>query len=257
MLAREHLFPAFKDVFFTSDRPVREGPWLAAVLHCGKDALLSHQPAGVLWRLIDDWDGWPHVTVDHRRITKPPVGIRVHRSRRPDAGARRDGIPVTSLFRTIDDLSRHLSDAALKSVVGRAERHHAIDLGALRDAATSRRLRRVLAVYVAGRGFTDSELEARFFDVSARSKLGKPESQRRHLGGRVDFHYPRLNLIVEVDGYGTHRGKVAFNEDRRRDRANKRAGLDTLRFTWDDVVLDPDGVLGDLDHAACVAQTSS
>jgi hypothetical protein len=41
MLGREHLFVAHKDVFFTTDRPTREGRWLAAVWHCGKGARRS------------------------------------------------------------------------------------------------------------------------------------------------------------------------------------------------------------------------
>jgi very-short-patch-repair endonuclease len=248
MLAREHLFRAYQDVFLTTDRPTREGRWLAAVRHCGPDALLSHQAAAVLWRLIE-WEGGPHVTVPNHRITKPPVGIRVHRSRRPDAGWTRDGIPVTTLHRTIDDIARGAPVPFLKAAVGRAEREHAVDLAALYADATSANLKRVLATYVAGRGLTDSELEARFYELVATTSLGRPQMQRRHAGGRVDFVWPDLRLIVEVDGYESHRGAVGFQEDRRRDRQNRRAGFDTLRLTWSDVVLTPADVAADLEHA--------
>jgi very-short-patch-repair endonuclease len=248
LLRREHLFRVHKDIYLTTDRPTDRGLWLAAALHCR--GRVSFQPAGVLWQLLDEWDGIPHVTVAGHRVTKPPAGIRVHRSVVPDEGAVRDGIPVTSLFRTLDDLARHFSDAALRRAVGRAERHHALDLSALFDAARSRRLRRVLATYVAGRGLTDSELEALFFEIVARTSLPRPRMQRRKAGGRVDFIFEELKLIVEGDGYETHRGKVACQDDRTRDRANKRAGYDTFRFTWADVTLTPNEVAADLELVA-------
>jgi very-short-patch-repair endonuclease len=250
MLTREHLFRAHHDTFWVTDRPTREGRWLAAVWHCGKGALLSFLSAAVLWRLVTEEEGWAHVTVPGHRVTKPPAGICVHRTIRPDSGHERAGIPVTSLYRTLDDISRHLSDSSLRAAVGRAERLYAVDLAELHGNATTKRLKRVLSVFVAGRGLTDSELEARFYEIAVKTSLGPPEKQRRMPGGRVDFLWPSLRLIVEVDGYESHRGKVAFEEDRRRDRTNRRQGLDTIRFTWGDVVLTPAEVAADLEHAA-------
>ena len=248
LLRREHLFRAHQDVFFTTDRPSDRGRWLAAAVRCA--GRVSFHPAGVLWRALEEWDGMPHVTVAGHRVTRPPAGVRVHRSVIPDAGAKRDGIPVTSLFRTLDDLARVMTAGALRAAIGRAERHHAPDLVALHDAARSPELRRALAVYVAGRGLTDSELEARLFEVVAVTSLPRPETQRRQAGGRVDFLFRELGLVVEVDGYGTHRGRVAFQDDRDRDRAHMRAGLATLRLTWADVTRAPRQVAADLELTA-------
>ena len=248
LLRREHLFRVHKDVYLTTDRPTDHGLWLAAALHCR--GRVSFQPAGVLWRLLDGWDGIPHVTVAGHRVTKPPKGIRVHRTVIPCEPATRDGLPVTDLFRTLDDLSRVLAEGALRRAVGRAERYHSLSLDALFASARSPRLRRVLSTYVAGRGLTDSELEALFFEIVARTSLPRPLMQRRQAGGRVDFIFEELKLIVEVDGYESHRGKVAFQDDRARDRANKRAGYDTLRFTWADVTLTPKEVAADLELVA-------
>ena len=74
--------------------------------------------------------------------------------------------------------------------------------------------------------------------------------QRRKAGGRVDFVWPELRLIVEVDGWDSHRGRVAFTEDRRRDREHWRQGFHTLRFTWSDVTLTPREIAADLLLAA-------
>lgn len=252
LLRREHLFRVHKDIFLTTDRPTQRGLWLAAALHCR--GVVSFQPAAVLWNLIDSWDGLPHVTVEGHRVTKPPRDIRVHRTVIVDEWASRDGIPVTSLFRTLDDLSRVFTESASRRAIGRAERHHSLSLDALFATARSPRLRRVLASYVAGRGLTDSELEALFFDIVARTSLPRPRVQRYRAGGRVDFIFEELRLIVEVDGYETHRGRVAFQDDRTRDRANRRQGYDTMRLTWSDVTLTPREVAADLELVAQPSQ---
>jgi very-short-patch-repair endonuclease len=51
----------------------------------------------------------------------------------------------------------------------------------------------------------------------------------------VDAVWPEHRLIVEVDGWGFHRSKRSFAEDRRRDRNLVRAGWRVVRFTGDDV----------------------
>lgn len=49
-------------------------------------------------------------------------------------------------------------------------------------------------------------------------------------------------VIVETDGGRTHATLRAFNEDRRRDREAFAQGLVPLRFTYADVMEDPDGL---------------
>ena len=249
LLRREHLFREFEDVFLTTDRPTDRGRWLAGVRRMGAGAKLCEEPASVLWGLIDGYEGWPHVLVPHDRGKRKIAGIVIRRTTRRDHGHVRDEIPVTTLHRTLDDISRTLPIPSLIAAVGRAERLHAVDLATLHENATSPKLRNVLSTYVAGRGLTDSELEARFYDIVATTTLRRPDLQRRQAGGRVDFSWPELRLIVEVDGYGTHRGRVAHQEDLRRDRANWRAGIDTLRYTWGDVVLTPGEIAADLELA--------
>ncbi len=251
MLAREHVFRRHPGVFLVSDRPDHKALAFAAVTHCGDDALVSFWSAVWLWDLTDqEPEGFPFVTVPAHRMTHKAEEIQVKRTRRPDAGWTRDGIPVTSLHRTIDDVARTAPSSSLKAILGRAERKHALELDALYADATSAMLKRTLETYVAGRGLTDSELEARFLDIVVRAGLPRPQMQRRKAGGRVDFIWPDLRLIVEVDGWDSHRGRVAFTEDRRRDREHWRQGFQTLRYTWSDVTLNPAEVAADLLLAA-------
>jgi very-short-patch-repair endonuclease len=50
-------------------------------------------------------------------------------------------------------------------------------------------------------------------------------------GVEVDFHWPRLGLVVETDGLRYHRTPGTQARDRVRDQAHTAAGLTRLRFT--------------------------
>jgi very-short-patch-repair endonuclease len=254
LLRREHLFRVHEDVFFTTDRPTRESCWLAAVKRCGRQALLSFWSAAVLWRLVDEGGDRPHVTVPHRKGKCSPKGIYLHRTTRPDAGDMRSHIPVTTLHRTIDDVARTATPSTLIAILRAAERDHRLELSELSAIATSAKLRRALRRYVPGEGLTESPAEALFYAIVARTSLPRPLLQRRTAGGRADFLWPELKLLAEVDGYRWHKGRVAFREDRARDRANQLAGLRTLRFTYDELVAEPREVAADLERAAALAR---
>lgn len=246
LVRRELLFPAYAGTFFLIANPPRIAVWTAAVARCGDTALLSHFSAAALWNLWRD-EGWPQVTAPRGAI-KPVRGIVVHQTRQVPERAERSLIPCTTLERTIDDCARRLAPAGIVRLLRQAEYHHDLDLTTL--APTSAKLKCVLEVYVPGEGRTHSELEADFFVISHNAGLPTPVPQRAAPGGRCDFVYEDLRLIVEVDGYDAHKGRVAFREDRARDRANAARGYVTLRFTWEDVELTPAEVGADLASVA-------
>jgi hypothetical protein len=76
---------------------------------------------------------------------------------------------------------------------------------------------------------------------SSRS-LDAPEHPRLE----VDFYFPTLNLVVETDGWETHKTKAAFQRDRRKDAALTSAGCRVMRFTYEDVVYEPNTVVARL-----------
>jgi very-short-patch-repair endonuclease len=69
--------------------------------------------------------------------------------------------------------------------------------------------------------------------------------------GRVDFAYPRLRLVIELDGRRHHSSKLDFESDRARDNRLVAAGWRVIRFTWHQVSAEPDGVL-DVLRRTCV-----
>ncbi len=79
---------------------IRQGQWTAAVLASGPDALLSYHTAAALWGIRGYSGGAVHVTVPHK--SSSTKRIRRHFSLvPPDERAVEEGIPVTSVHRTI------------------------------------------------------------------------------------------------------------------------------------------------------------
>ena len=52
--------------------------------------------------------------------------------------------------------------------------------------------------------------------------------------------------MIELDGWETHRTRAAFKSDRRKDAALTSAGYRVMRFTYEDVVYEPDTVVARL-----------
>jgi very-short-patch-repair endonuclease len=190
-----------------------KGWWMAAVLACGPDAVLSHTSAAALWQLLRQ-HGLVHVTVPGNQRCR--ARIRVHRSRTlfPSAVTRRAGIPVTTPSRTLADLRRLLPQPQFATALRKAE-----FLGLPLDDRLDP-------------DHTRSELEARFLALCRRHRLPQPVVNERVGGYVVDFLWPGQRLIVELDGYQAHGGRSAFEADRVRDAELKLLGYEVLRFTW-------------------------
>ncbi|MFL5956403.1 MAG: DUF559 domain-containing protein, partial [Solirubrobacterales bacterium] len=235
----------------------REGVWLAAVLAGGEGAALSHLCAAALWEI---WERppprRPRVSVPTTAGRRSPRGIDLHRAPtlQPNDITRRNGIPVTTLSRTLIDLAAIIEAKRLRSVLRQAERVHGLDLSRLRSALDAAprsshrhaRLKRALDRYVPGTAGTEGEPEAAFLELCAVHGLPIPRTQVPIGRYRADFVWPDLNLVVEIDDRGSHDGYIAFHEDRVRDRAMKAAGLDVLRFTRGEVVRGPGAVAREL-----------
>ena len=211
----------------------------------GRRAALSHLSAAALWDVSDLHDHVIEVTVPRSGGRRDPRGIRVHRTIRPQS-TRRDRIEVTTLHRTIDDCAHRLSGRQLHRMLRRAEYHHRLDVHALAATATSRSLKTLLTTYVAGEGVDKNELESRFFALCATAGLPLPAGQVWHGTRRVDFSWPELRFVTELDGRAAHERTLAFQDDRARDRELKLAGFEVLRFTWSEVVATPAVVVADL-----------
>jgi very-short-patch-repair endonuclease len=78
-----------------------------------------------------------------------------------------------------------------------------------------------------------ASLEDDFQAFAARYNLPKPLVNTVVNGREVDVLFPEHKVIVEVDGWETHRTRRAFEDDRDRDAEQLMAGFVTVRITSD------------------------
>ena len=208
------------------------GRWIAAVLACGPNSLLSHHSAGVLHGLIEDDQLVIDVTSTGGRGRLH--GVRVHRGT-PEQ-TRVDGLPVTKVDRTLLDLAAVLTARRLEHAVDAAIRkgHHPApqERRGVRGAAALNALNRGDRQ---GHTVTRSELEERFLRLIRAAGLPDPELNAHVEGYEVDAVYRQAKVIVELDGARNHGQPGIRRGDRRRDAALLIAGWNSVRYGWDDV----------------------
>jgi hypothetical protein len=210
---------------------------MAAVLACGPDALLSHRDAGTLWNLLTITGSRIDVTAPRSLDGRP--GISLHRARRvhPADRAEVDGIPVTSVARTLLDLAAVVPSRRLERAVDAAKRLQLFDLreiDRLLERSRGRRGRRALIAAIGAyrpSGLLRSELERLFLDAFRDAGLPQPSTNLFVAGEEVDAVWPDSRLVVEFDSHEFHRTRAAFERDRIRDAQLQRAGYRVLRFT--------------------------
>lgn len=229
------------------------GIWMAAVLACGDGAVLSHRAAAALWGLLGTATKHVDVSVPITCGRSRP-GIAVHRTETLAAHdvTAVDGIPCTSVARTLLDLAEVVPRRLLERALDQAEVLGLFDGRALADVlerANGRRgtgrLRRA-ASEATEPALTASELEQRFLALCGQADIPYPAVNAWVVANaeplQVDFLWRAERLVVETDGYAFHASRQAFERDRRRDQLLKLAGYETLRFTWRHVAEDPDEV---------------
>jgi very-short-patch-repair endonuclease len=232
---------------------------MAAVLACSggrgaarAGAAASHHSAAALWQLPPgaSLNGPVEVLVPGLARGRY-AGVRAHRAGRlgADETTRLEGIPVTTPARTLLDLAAGTALRDFERLVAHADREGLAQQGALASLLArhplhrgARALRSVLAL-PGGPQFTRSEAEARLLALFRRGGLPSPASNTRVASYEVDFLWRAERLVVEVDGFAFHSSAQAFERDRRRDAALTAAGFRVVRFTWRQLVDEPESVL--------------
>lgn len=223
-----------------------------ALRRAGRRAALSHESAAAVWGIEMLAPGTPRLTVPRNRSRLLVPGWVVVRADLPgDQVEERDGVRITSVLRTLQDLCRVLSfvqavvaaDSALRQgLVGE------VDLRGRLDAAWGHGSARPRAVARALDPLSGSVLET-LLRLLLRGVLPAPVSQfevRDRLGvfvARVDMCWPDVRLVVEGDGFAFHSDRAAYRRDRERLNQLERLGWRVLRFTWEDVVHRPEHVV--------------
>jgi len=234
----------FRGVYSVGHTALRaEGRRLAAVLACGPGAVLSHRSAASHWGLLRTNQTRIDVTAPRGRHGAP--GIRLHRSRSLDAHdtTHHEGIPITSVSRTLLDLAATARPSELERALAQAERLQLYDHRATEGTiarANGHRGTQILAQATSRTPkWTQNEWEAEFLDLIREAGLPEPETNDAlyvpdYGHCEPDYHWPQHRVIVETDGFETHGTRHAFRNDRAKDAALTAYGYRVLRFTRDD-----------------------
>lgn len=226
--------------------------------------LASHRTAAALHGLDGFRPGIIEV-VTERWQRRRRSAWRVHETKdlRGVDHAAVDGIPCTSLVRTLVDLP---------AVCGMDHAGQALDHACRRDddvllAARQRfievarrgrngtvKMRHLLNERLADPIREGSRFETRALRLIVDAGLARPEKQFRvdFADGSVaflDLAWPDRMVCVECDSLAHHFGKRAFAKDRQRRRKLSLAGWNVYEYTYDDVVRRGDQVVRELRSA--------
>ena len=161
-----------------------------------------------------------------------------------------DRIPVTTVARTLVDLTDELDADDLALMIHEAAFRGKFNLPATRAAmerANGRHtlgvLEEALRLHLSGSAGSRSRLEKRFRRLVRGA--GYPDPRRNVIvnGFEVDISWP--GLVVEIDGIGHERPRSEV-DDRIRDAALRAAGYTVLRVREEDLNLRPARVLEQL-----------
>jgi very-short-patch-repair endonuclease len=241
-LASGRLQPLHREAYAVGHRIVtKRGKWLAAVLAMGPGAFLSHESAAALWGLAGDRPK-VHVNAPRGRQVRPGrrSGIKVHRCKfAADEVTVHDGIPASTVARTLFDLAERSAPHELKSAWDEADRLKRLrvpevarvyELGRGRRRARTR-LKPFLLAEQRHVEDTASPLEDRFAAFVVAHRLPPPQTNVLVDGDEVDVLWPEARLIVELDSWEFHAHRAAFEKDRDRDADHLLANYRTVRVT--------------------------
>jgi hypothetical protein len=216
----------------------------AAVYACRPGAALSHQTAAARWGQLR-WNGPIHVTAPRGRQAQD--GFVLHRTRRLEREdvVILDGVPVTTVHRTLVDLADVLSERKLADAVHETEVQRLFDLTKLREAQARvpgrkgrHALDRVLEAYTE-RPLIRTDAEMLLKELCEEFDIPRPQFNVTRHGMEVDALWPDAGFAIEVDGRATHHTTKAFYADRKRDRVlGAYEDIQVSRVTWPDLTVD-------------------
>jgi hypothetical protein len=215
-----------------------KGLVLAAALAYGDRALVSHRSAAWVWGLLEDSRRITDVVAVAKRRSRPGICFHGVRHLHCDDRATVDGIPVTSVARTLLDVAPLVPPRRLTYALEQAEKQRLFDMTAIEAVIRrchghrgTKPLRQALKAIEPEAQFAQAGLERAFIAFCKDYALEPPAMNAVVEGFTVDALWASQRLIVELDSWTHHKSRNAFEEDRRRDLILTTAGYRILRVT--------------------------
>jgi AbiEi antitoxin C-terminal domain len=223
------------------------GRLMAAVLASGPDAVVSHRSAADLWGIRPTAGKRIDVTVPGRtRKGRPGIDLHLVRSLDPRDVTTEDGIPVTTVARTLLDLAEVTPQRHVARAIEQADRLRVFDRWALEQTmarSPGRRglkpLRSILTDAVI-EPRSRSELETAFLQFCHDRGIPRPIVNTLVAGYEADMAWHDARVVIELDGFESHGTRKAFEDDRRKDAVRQIAGQRTIRVTDRWLTREPD-----------------
>jgi len=230
--------------------------YLAAVLACGPDAVLSHRSAAALHSILATSRAKIDVTTP-RSAGRGLRGIDAHRATTltPVDVTTVDGIPCTSVARTVLDLASLVTRRAVERAIDQSEMLEIFDLRAFDDVLERNPTHRgapivhsVLDEYQRIEAhfstLTENDFEEGFLALCDAAGFPRPEVQQYLMlpGGesvRADFLWRDLRIVVETDGRKFHKTYWTRERNAKNDLLLAEAGWHPIRLTWRMVFITP------------------
>jgi Protein of unknown function (DUF559) len=243
----------------------REGEWMAAVLACGRGAVLSHFSAGRHWGICGSYGPIEVLRQSGGLTPEGHRGVRLHQTRRlePYEITMEQGVPVVVMERVLLDLAGRTDAKRLERMFVQAYKRDDFSWPRLGRITTRRRgckgvgkLRRIALEVDPEALETKSPSEVDFLALWRDFDSSTPMVNVLIEGHLVDFLWPAQKVIVETDSWSYHGDHLAFEKDRQRDVELTAAGYDVHRTTYKMLERNPDPFLANV-RRALRARTAS
>lgn len=221
------LHPLYRAVYAVGHTSVSaHGRVLAAVLAHGVRAMASHRTSSWVWNLLWDARARIDVTVLGRCGGARRRGITLHRPRNLAEADRaiRNGIPCTSVARTLLDVAASEPPRLLRRAFEEAERQRVLDMREIERVLSHGRghagvtpLARLAEEATVPPPMTRSELEEAFRELCCAAAIPPPAMNVPFGDYELDAVWFDERVVVEIDHYATHGHRAAFERDRARD----------------------------------------
>ena len=244
-LSTGRIEPVRRSVYRVAGSPRTWEQGLMAACLARRGAVVSGRAAAALWELDGFRAGRTEISVPGtKHVTMDGVIVHASTVHGPVHASFLRGIPVTSVARTLCDLTNWCSAGTVGRAVDEALRRELVDLVQLREVfrdleGRGRKrctlMREVLEVREVDHHPGDSNPEVRLTRLLVSSGLPRPV-QQHHLRVkgrtiRIDLSYPEQRVAIEYDGWAFHSTRSAFDRDRARGNELEVLGWTVLRFT--------------------------
>lgn len=209
-----------------------------ALLAAGERSALAGRSAAAVWELYRSWSR-PLELISPLQRRIPGLIVRRSGSLLDRDVQIRDGLRVTSPARTLLDLAPNLDERTLHRFHNELRMRRLITNAQLIDVATrnpshrgAKRLKKLAGA--SGGEAKRSPLEIDWTKFAKAHRLPGYEMNVKVASYTVDVLFSPRRLIVELDGWGTHGTRKAYEDDRERDaEILAKTGIPTVRITHD------------------------